>query len=54
MPNGPTRPRVLRMSRADASMNAPTSRSVRLVSPDTTGQERVYAGAFWSDPGADR
>ena len=49
----PTRPQVFSMSRADAKLNNPTSRSVRLVTPESSGQDRLYAGAFWSDPGAD-
>ena len=53
MSGTPTRPRVFAMARADARMNNPTSRSVRLVTPESTGQARLYAGAFWSDPGAD-
>ena len=53
MPHGRTRPQVFPMSRADARLNNPTSRSVRLVTPESSGQERLYAGAFWSEPGAD-
>ena len=42
------------MSRANARLNNPTSRSVRLVTPESSGgQDRLYAGAFWSEPGAD-
>ena len=48
------RPQVFPMSRADAKLNNPTSRSVRLVTPELSGgQDRLYAGAFWSEPGAD-
>ena len=53
MSEGRTLPRVFTMSRSEARLNNPTSRSVRLVTPEATGQERLYAGAFWSDAGAD-
>ena len=53
MSDAAPRPRVFPMSRANARMNNPTSRSVRLVTPEASGQGRLYAGAFWSDPGAD-
>lgn len=49
----PRRPRVFALSRADARSNNPTSRSVRVVTPGSTGQGRLYAGAFWSEPGSE-
>ena len=36
------RPQVFRMARGNAKLNNPTSRSVRLVTPESTGQERLY------------
>ena len=54
MSQGHARPQVFPMSRANARLNNPTSRSVRLVTPESSGgQDRLYAGAFWSEPGAD-
>ena len=54
MSQGHPRPQVFPMSRANARLNNPTSRSVRLVTPESSGgQDRLYAGAFWSEPGAD-
>ena len=47
------RPQVFPLSRADARANDPTSRSVRVVTPESSGQGRLYAGAFWSEPGSE-
>ena len=35
-----------------ARPNNPTSRSVRLITPETAGTRNVFAGMFWSDPGS--
>jgi mannose-6-phosphate isomerase-like protein (cupin superfamily) len=32
--------------------NNPTSRSARIVTPGSTGSERIFAGLFRSDPGS--
>ena len=32
--------------------NSPSSRSARVVNPQTTGSQNIFAGVFWSDPGA--
>lgn len=47
------RPRVFPLRPEEARLNNPTSRSVRVVNPESTGQGRLYAGAFWSDPGSE-
>lgn len=45
-------PRVFPLSEATARANNPTSRSARIVTPDTTGSTRLFAGMFWSEPGS--
>ena len=35
-----------------ARPNSPLSRSVRLITPETSGSNRLFAGVFWSDPGS--
>ena len=35
-----------------ARPNNPTSRSARIVTPETTGSGRLFAGMFWSEPGS--
>src|SRR5437870_9660632 len=32
--------------------NSPDSRSARVVNEQTTGAKNLFAGVFWSDPGA--
>ena len=47
MPQPDMRPRVFAMRESDARPNNPTAKSVRLVTPESTGETRLYAGAFW-------
>ena len=47
-----TRPRVFAFREAAALPNNPTSRSARIVTPETTGSDRLFAGMFWSEPGS--
>lgn len=35
-----------------ARPNNPLSRSVRLITPETSGSSNLFAGVFWSDPGS--
>jgi mannose-6-phosphate isomerase-like protein (cupin superfamily) len=50
--NEPGEPRVFRLADVPIGANSPTSRSARIVTPETTGSERLYAGMFWSEPGS--
>jgi mannose-6-phosphate isomerase-like protein (cupin superfamily) len=47
------RPQVFPLSERNARPNNPTASSVRVVTPEATGQSRLYAGAFWSQPGSE-
>jgi mannose-6-phosphate isomerase-like protein (cupin superfamily) len=46
------RPRVFALSDQTFRANNPTSRSARIVTPQTTGSERLFAGVFRSEPGS--
>jgi len=35
-----------------ARPNNPLSRSTRLITPETTGSNKMFSGMFWSDPGS--
>ena len=48
----PLEPRVFHLADAHVGSNNPRSRSARIVTPETTGSERLYAGMFWSQPGS--
>lgn len=48
----PGRPRVFTLSEASVRPNNPTARSARIVTPETTGSTRLFAGMFWSEPGS--
>ncbi len=48
----PNVPRVFHLDAVPVGANNPTSRSARIVTPETTGSERLYAGMFWSEPGS--
>jgi hypothetical protein len=45
-------PRVFSTSSLVPRANSATSRSARVVNPDTTGSKWIFAGMFWSDPGS--
>ena len=45
-----TEPRVFRLQDVPIGANNPTSRSARIVTPESTGSGRLYAGMFWSEP----
>lgn len=46
------RPRVFALSEATALPNNATARSARIVTPETSGSTRLFAGMFWSEPGS--
>lgn len=46
------RPRVFPLSEATALANNATARSARIVTPETSGSTRLFAGMFWSEPGS--
>jgi mannose-6-phosphate isomerase-like protein (cupin superfamily) len=46
------RPRVFPLRDAVALPNSPSARSARIVTPVTSGSERLFAGMFWSEPGS--
>ena len=48
----PIRPRVFPLADQPLRANNPTSRSARIVTPETTGSERLFAGLFRSQPGS--
>ena len=48
----PTAPRVFHLEAVPVGANNPTSRSARIVTPESTGSERLFAGMFWSEPGS--
>jgi len=48
----PGRPRVFPLSEASVRRNNVTARSARIVTPDTTGSSRLFAGMFWSEAGS--
>jgi mannose-6-phosphate isomerase-like protein (cupin superfamily) len=43
---------VFKLDQVPIGANNPTSRSARIVTPDATGSQRLYAGMFWSEPGS--
>ena len=46
------RPRVFPLAETRPRANNPLARSSRIVTPATSGSQRLFAGMFWSDPGA--
>ena len=50
--NEPVEPRVFHLDAVPVGANNPTSRSARIVTPESTGSDRLYAGMFWSEPGS--
>lgn len=50
--SGPGQPRVFHLDAVAVGANNPTSRSARIVTPESTGSDRLYAGMFWSEPGS--
>jgi mannose-6-phosphate isomerase-like protein (cupin superfamily) len=48
----PSEPQVFHLSDVPTGANNPTSRSARIVTPESSGSQRLYAGMFWSDPGS--
>lgn len=50
--NQPAQPRIFHLAQVPVGSNSPTSRSARIVTPESTGSERLYAGMFWSQPGS--
>ena len=48
----PGEPRVFHLADIPALPNNPLARSARIVTPESTGSERLYAGMFWSEPGS--
>jgi len=48
----PGEPRVFHLSDIPARPNHPLARSARIVTPESTGSQRLYAGMFWNEPGA--
>ena len=53
MPQPDIRPRVFAIRESEARPNNPTAKSVRLLTPESTGQARLYAGAYWNQPGSE-
>ena len=51
-PSGPGIPRVFSIGDLVPRANSPDSRSARVVNEQTTGAKNLFAGVFWSDPGA--
>jgi len=51
-PPGHGVPRVFPISSLVPRANSPESRSARVVNAETTGARALFAGVFWSDPGA--
>jgi mannose-6-phosphate isomerase-like protein (cupin superfamily) len=45
-------PRVFSMGSLVPRANSPTSRSARVANSETVGAKYLFAGVFWSDPGA--
>lgn len=45
-------PRVFTLADQPFFANNPTSRSARIVTPETTGSSRLFAGVFRSEPGS--
>lgn len=45
-------PRVFHLADVPARPNHPLARSARIVTPESTGSQRLFAGMFWNDPGA--
>jgi mannose-6-phosphate isomerase-like protein (cupin superfamily) len=48
----PGRPRVFHLADQRALPNNRLARSARVVTPESTGSARLYAGMFWSQPGS--
>jgi mannose-6-phosphate isomerase-like protein (cupin superfamily) len=51
-PPGQGRPQVFKISTLVPRANSPESRSARVVNAETTGAQHLFAGVFWSNPGA--
>ena len=45
-------PRVFHLTDVPAWPNHPLARSARIVTRESTGSQRLYAGMFWNEPGA--
>lgn len=45
-------PRVFNLADIPARPHHPLARSSRVVTPESTGSQRLFAGMFWNDPGA--
>lgn len=45
-------PRVFSISQLTPRANSPTSRSARIINPDTVGPTQFFSGVFWSEPGS--
>ena len=45
-------PRVFSIADLVPRANSPTSRSARIINPDTVGETNLFAGVFWSEPGS--
>lgn len=45
-------PKVFHMSDASPGAHGPLSRSWRIVTPDSTGSTKLFAGMFWAQPGS--
>ncbi|MBM3803647.1 MAG: cupin domain-containing protein [Acidimicrobiia bacterium] len=52
VPSGHGIPRVFTIRDLVPRANSPQSRSARVVNEETTGAKNLFAGVFWSDPGA--
>ena len=46
------RPRVFHLADVPPLANNPLARSARIVTPESSGSGRLYAGMFWSQPGS--
>jgi mannose-6-phosphate isomerase-like protein (cupin superfamily) len=45
-------PRVFSLRDVRSGANNDLARSARIVTPESAGAQRLYAGMFWSEPGA--
>src|SRR5438034_8574488 len=52
LPPGHGIPRAFSIADLVPRANSPVSRSARVVNEATTGARSLFAGVFWSDPGA--
>jgi len=52
VPSGPGMPCVFAISDLIPLSNSRDSRSARVVNEQTTSAKNLFAGVFWSDPGA--